>query len=179
MWHHQRLMTSYVCDVVEILLNNALWVFLFSFAGPILMNVSDIQTLYRTVLEISKNVRINGIETAKMTISRNGIIMYNPAFKSTRGSSILRLVSLMVLIILTISKFGSHDPLGLLFNHTVHPWSVCRPRQGSTVGFLLLQCFSGVVRGVYRNTFLSSPYLCFIIVFICDLFVSRDDPLMS
>ena len=31
-----------------------------------------------------------------------------------------------------------------------------------------------------RNTlFLSSPHLCFIIVFICDLFVSRDDPLMS
>ena len=25
----------------------------------------------------------------------------------------------------------------------------------------------------------SSPHLCFIIVFICDLFVSRDDPLMS
>ena len=33
--------------------------------------------------------------------------------------------------------------------------------------------------GVDRNTFLSSPHLCFIIVFICDLFVSRDDPLMS
>ena len=33
--------------------------------------------------------------------------------------------------------------------------------------------------GVCRNTFLSSPHLCFIIVFICDLFVSRDDPLMS
>ena len=33
--------------------------------------------------------------------------------------------------------------------------------------------------GVGRNTFLSSPQLCFIIVFICDLFVSRDDPLMS
>ena len=32
--------------------------------------------------------------------------------------------------------------------------------------------------GVGRNTFLSSPHLCFIIVFICDLFVSRDDPLM-
>ena len=32
---------------------------------------------------------------------------------------------------------------------------------------------------VGRNTFLSSPHLCFIIVFICDLFVSRDDPLMS
>ena len=33
--------------------------------------------------------------------------------------------------------------------------------------------------GVGRNTFLSSPHLCFIIVFICDLFVSREDPLMS
>ena len=33
--------------------------------------------------------------------------------------------------------------------------------------------------GVDRNTFLSSPHLCFITVFICDLFVSRDDPLMS
>ena len=33
--------------------------------------------------------------------------------------------------------------------------------------------------GVGRNTFLSSPHLCFIIVFICDLFVSRDGPLMS
>ena len=33
--------------------------------------------------------------------------------------------------------------------------------------------------GVGRNTFLSSPHLCFIKVFICDLFVSRGDPLMS
>ena len=33
--------------------------------------------------------------------------------------------------------------------------------------------------GVGCNTFLSSPPLCFIKVFICDLFVSRDDPLMS
>ena len=33
--------------------------------------------------------------------------------------------------------------------------------------------------GVGHNTFLSSPHLCFIIVFICDLFVSRDDPLMN
>ena len=42
-----------------------------------------------------------------------------------------------------------------------------------------LQVFVGQdYRG--RNTlFLSSPHLCFIIVFICDLFVSRDDPLMS
>ena len=61
----------------------------------------------------------------------------------------------------------------------------CLAHRGSTVGFLLLQCSRGVVRhpkdkGVGRNTlFLSSPHLCFIIVFICDLFVSRDDPLMS
>ena len=33
--------------------------------------------------------------------------------------------------------------------------------------------------GVGRKTFLSSPHLCFIIVFICNLFVSLDDPLMS
>ena len=34
--------------------------------------------------------------------------------------------------------------------------------------------------GVGRNTLcLLSPHLCFIIVFICDLFVSRDDPLMG
>ena len=33
--------------------------------------------------------------------------------------------------------------------------------------------------GVGRNTFLSSPHLCFIIVFIDDLFVSCGDPLMS
>ena len=34
--------------------------------------------------------------------------------------------------------------------------------------------------GVGRNTlFLSSPHLCFIVVFIRDLIVSRDDPLMS
>ena len=34
--------------------------------------------------------------------------------------------------------------------------------------------------GVGQNTlFLLSPHLCFIIVFICDLFVSRDDPLMG
>ena len=33
--------------------------------------------------------------------------------------------------------------------------------------------------GVGRNTFLSNPHLCFIIVFICDLFVSSDDRLIS
>ena len=54
-----------------------------------------------------------------------------------------------------------------------------------TVGFLLLQCSSGVVRypkgspGVGHNTFLSSPYLCFINVFIGDLYVFCVDPLMG
>ena len=33
--------------------------------------------------------------------------------------------------------------------------------------------------GVGRNTFLSSPHLCFIMVFVCGLFVSRDDPLVG
>ena len=34
--------------------------------------------------------------------------------------------------------------------------------------------------GIGRSTlFLSSPHLCFIIVVICELFVSHDDPLMS
>ena len=61
----------------------------------------------------------------------------------------------------------------------------CLAHRGSSVGsffFFLLQCSSGVVGslGVGRNTlFLSSPHLCFITVFKCDLFVFRDDPLMS
>ena len=58
----------------------------------------------------------------------------------------------------------------------------CLAHRGSTVGFLLLQWCCSTPQGspgVGRNTFLSSPHLCFIIVFICDLFVSRDDPLMS
>ena len=46
----------------------------------------------------------------------------------------------------------------------------------------VFQCCCSAPRGssgVGRNTFLSSPHLCFIIVFICDLFVSREDPLIS
>ena len=35
------------------------------------------------------------------------------------------------------------------------------------------------VRRDTKKTFLSGPHLCFIIVFICDLFVSYDDPLTS
>ena len=55
----------------------------------------------------------------------------------------------------------------------------CLAHRGSTVGFLLLQCSSSVVRHPDDLSFLSSPHLCFIIVFICDLFVSSGDPLMS
>ena len=33
--------------------------------------------------------------------------------------------------------------------------------------------------GVGRNTFLSNPHLCFIIVFVCDLFVSHGGPLLG
>ena len=33
--------------------------------------------------------------------------------------------------------------------------------------------------GVGRNTFLSSPHLCFVVVCICDLFVSRGGPLVG
>ena len=67
-------------------------------------------------------------------------------------------------------------------------FACCFAHRGSTVGFLLLQCSNGVVRyprlqrspDVGRSMlFLSSPHLCFIIVFIRDLFVSHDDPLMS
>ena len=57
------------------------------------------------------------------------------------------------------------------------------------VQLLVFFCFAQVFQwccstpqrspGIGRNTFLSSPHLCFIIVFNGDLFVSRDDPLMS
>ena len=61
----------------------------------------------------------------------------------------------------------------------------CLAHRGSTVGFLFVPVFQWCCSaprgslGVGRNTFLSSPQLCFIIVFICDLSVSRGDPLMS
>ena len=50
---------------------------------------------------------------------------------------------------------------------------------GCGYGYITHGCDPQGSPGVGRNTFLSSPHLCFIIVFICDLFVSRDDPLMS
>ena len=46
----------------------------------------------------------------------------------------------------------------------------------------VFQCCCSAPRGspgVGRGTFLSSPRLCFIIVFICGLFVSRGDPLVG
>ena len=60
----------------------------------------------------------------------------------------------------------------------------CLAHRGSTIGFPLLVPVvlfnTPGSPGVGRNTlFLSSPHLCFIIAFICDLFFSRDDPLMS
>ena len=53
-----------------------------------------------------------------------------------------------------------------------------------SLGVQLLVFFCSSVSVVLFDTpgisrCLSSPHLCFIIVFICDLFVSRDDPLMS
>ena len=49
------------------------------------------------------------------------------------------------------------------------------------MAFLLLQCSSGVGRHPrdLQVSVATRPHLCFIIVFICDLFVSHDDPLMS
>ena len=62
----------------------------------------------------------------------------------------------------------------------------CLAHRGSTVDVLLLQCNQWCCLipqgspGVGRNTlFLSSLHFCFITVFICDLFVSCDDPLVS
>ena len=57
----------------------------------------------------------------------------------------------------------------------------CLAHRCSTLGFLLLQCSSGVVRHPrdLQVSVATCFCLCFIIVFICDLFVSRDDPYMS
>ena len=61
----------------------------------------------------------------------------------------------------------------------------CLAHRGSTSWFSFAPVFQWCCStpqgspGVGRNTFLSSPHLCFITVFIYDLFVSRDDPLMS
>ena len=60
--------------------------------------------------------------------------------------------------------------------------SVLNELERNGKGDLLQKFFSQVSCGkipLNNIAFLSSPHLCFIIVFICDLFVSRDDPLMS
>ena len=68
----------------------------------------------------------------------------------------------------------------------VHSWWLCKnAHRGSTVGFLLLQCSCGVVRNPSisrcRSQYVVSveSSSCLIIISICDLFVSRDDQLMS
>ena len=67
-------------------------------------------------------------------------------------------------------------------NRSSEPFSCAAIEEDCTLG-LVIQIFSDSTPqgspGVGRNTFLSSPHLCFIIVFICDLFVSSDDPMMS
>ena len=61
----------------------------------------------------------------------------------------------------------------------------CLAHRVSTVGSFapVFQWYCSTPQGspaVGCNTlFLSNPHLCFIIVFICDLFVSRDDPFMG
>ena len=60
----------------------------------------------------------------------------------------------------------------------------CLAHRGSTVGFLLLQCSSGVVRHPRDLQVSVATHFCRVLIFasslfICDLFVSRDDPLMS
>ena len=65
-------------------------------------------------------------------------------------------------------------------------WGVAGTTILKVDGFLLLKCSTGVFRTpqgspcVGCNTlFLSSPHLCFILVFILDLIVFHYDPLMS
>ena len=56
----------------------------------------------------------------------------------------------------------------------------CWAHRGSTVGFLLLQCSSGVVRHPRDFQVSVATRSCrVLIVFNGDLFVSHDDPLMS
>ena len=87
---------------------------------------------------------------------------------------------LPVLLLLLLTSCRSDTKLFILVGLGRSFFVCCLAHRGSTVGFLLLQCSTPQGSpGVGRNTFLSSPYLCFIIVFICDLFVSLDDPLMS
>ena len=93
----------------------------------------------------------------------------------------------MVEILLMLQVFLAEDPeIEYLFCGAP---SALKPAYSSAPGFNCWFSSAPVFQwccstpqgspGVGRNTFLSSPHLCFIIVFICKLFVSRDDPLMS
>ena len=91
------------------------------------------------------------------TTSRNTIIT-QADFQNDSDGSIKQMLAKMAAD-MNMHYNSLHERIALVFQ-----WC-CSTPQGSP--------------GVGRNTFLSSPHLCFIIVFICDLFVSRDDPLMS
>ena len=78
--------------------------------------------------------------------------------------NIMRQSTCLVFNPITVNNFASHFNRTPVGRASVFQWC-CSAPWGSP--------------GVSRNTFLSSPHLCFIIVFVCDLFVSRDDPLKS
>ena len=82
--------------------------------------------------------------------------------KRIRVCRFLLTISLVIMICMYLIEILKYCGKGAVSRRKV---SCCSTPQGSP--------------GIGRNTFLSSPHLCFIIVFICDLFVSRDDPLMS
>ena len=82
------------------------------------------------------------------------------------------------------------DPIPCLQNqmetNEIHKLTAVYERHGMNSSFPNRWSFSYMnftpqgFPGVDRNTlFLSSPHLCFIIVFTCDLFVSHNDTLMS
>ena len=99
----------------------------------------------------------------------------------------LLLVALPGLFCLPFFNDGPDIKLFILVGWGRSFFVCCLAHWGSTVGFLLLQCSSGVVRHprdlqVSVATRFFCRVLIFVssyIVFICDLFVSHDDPLMS
>ena len=80
-----------------------------------------------------------------------------------------------------VYMMGSFPGVGICRVVVACPWSVVSSRYSCFFRHVKPQNSNiRAFKNVGRNKlFLSSPHLCFIIVFICDLFVSRDDPLMS
>ena len=126
------------------------------------------------------------------------LLSYN--IKTTENKTPKKHGRILVTMAIKISRFINHlsglqskqHEVQLLNNYLIHALIKQRNKtaNGSTQSCIfypsskhqtLQWCCSTPQRspGVGRNTFLSSPHLCFIIVFICDLFVLRDDPLMS